>query len=82
MGLVPPVLAKPYLRFSLERYSANMRTAWSSGAEEGLISSRTTPYFLCGHMCISVLPATAPITNTLPKPSTAGSRGAMLSLLL
>lgn len=25
-----------------------MRTAWSSGAEEGLISSRTTPYFLCG----------------------------------
>lgn len=46
-----------------------MRTAWSSGAEEGLISSRTTPYFLCGHRCTSVLPPTASITNTLPTPA-------------
>lgn len=42
---MPP---SPHLWLSLARYSANMRTAWSSGAEEGLISSRTTPYFLCG----------------------------------
>lgn len=41
----PP--SHPHLWLSLARYSANIRTAWSSGAEEGLISSRTTPYFLC-----------------------------------
>ena len=37
-----------------------MRTAWSSGAEEGLISSRTTPYFLCGQDKQAVSPAPTP----------------------
>lgn len=67
---MPPALAKPYLRFSLARYSANIRTAWSSGAEEGLISSRTTPYFLYGHRCMSVVP-TWRLRIPKPQPTSA-----------
>jgi hypothetical protein len=46
-GPPAPGLGLPHLRVSLARYSANVRTAWSSGAAEGRISSRTTPNFLC-----------------------------------
>lgn len=35
-----------YLLLSLDRYSANILTAWSSGLELVLMSSRTTVYFL------------------------------------
>jgi len=42
-----PTCYQAYLWLSLERYSANILTAWSSGLALALISSRTTPYFLC-----------------------------------
>lgn len=35
-----------YLLLSLDKYSANILTAWSSGLELALMSSRTTAYFL------------------------------------
>lgn len=43
----PRVNCHLYRLLSLDRYSANILTAWSSGAELPLISSRTTAYFLC-----------------------------------
>lgn len=55
-----PPTPNPHLWLSLAKYSANMRTAWSSGAEDGLISSRTTPYFLYGETSMLSAPPALP----------------------
>lgn len=76
-----PPTPNPHLWLSLARYSANMRTAWSSGAEDGLISSRTTPYFLYGETSTLSAPPALPWNtesfsgfqhhpNEAPKPRT------------
>lgn len=70
----------PHLWLSLARYSANIRTAWSSGAEEGLISSRTTPYFLCGQDKWAVSCACPPPWFIRPK-HTRGSQGSSITLV-